>query len=156
MVVSNTSPLNYLIQIEAVELLPRIHQQIVVPLRVVEELLDPAAPKVVRLWSRDPPDWLQIDRKVRKIPENLSHLHAGEAAAIALGLDRSAVLLLIDDLDGRVAARAAGLAVMGTLGILDAAASKGHAHFQTMIDALLRPNFRAPRALVEALRIRHS
>ena len=62
---------------------------------------------------------------------------------------------LIDDLDGRTAARRSGLAVMGTLGLLDAAATRGLVDFNTMADSLLKTNFRAPRSLVETLRLRH-
>lgn len=156
MVVSNISPLNYLIQIGAIDLLPRIHKEIHVPVRVVEELRDPAAPDSVKAWAGATPSWLKIDREERLIPEGLSHLHSGEAAAIVLSIDRSATMLLIDDLDGRVAARAAGLVVMGTLGVLDAAACQGLADFHSLLDALLGTNFRAPRALVETLRERHS
>jgi predicted nucleic acid-binding protein len=156
LVVSNTSPLNYLIQIGAIDLLPRIHQEIHVPVRVIEELLDPAAPDAVNAWAGATPSWLKIDREERLIPGSLAHLHSGEAAAIALSIDRSAALLLIDDLDGRVAARASGLVVMGTLGVLDAAACLGLADFHSLLDALLGTNFRAPRTLVETLRERHS
>ena len=156
MVVSNTSPLNYLIQIGAIDLLPRIHQEIHVPARVVEELRDPAAPDAVRAWAGATPSWLKIDREERFIPGSLAHLHSGEAAAIALSLDLSASLLLIDDLDGRVASRASGLVVMGTLGVLDAAACQGLANFRSLLDSLLGTNFRAPRTLVESLRERHS
>jgi|GEM_PF-6453229 len=65
------------------------------------------------------------------------------------------VQILIDDLDGRVAAREAGLRVMGTLGFIDAAATRGLSDFAVLLDALLITNFRAPRDLVEALRERH-
>ena len=86
MVVSDTSPLNYLIQIGLIDLLPRIHAEIHVPLIVIEELSDLGAPERVRRWACDPPRWLRIDREDPAIPESFGHLHAGEAAAIALGL----------------------------------------------------------------------
>lgn len=102
-----------------------------------------------------PPDWLKIHPNPIVVPKTLSHLHAGEAAAIALGLEKGAELLLIDDLDGRIAAREAGLEVMGTLGFLDSAATRGLGAFEALLDDLMKTNFRAPRDLVEALRARH-
>jgi len=155
MVVCNTSPLNYLVQIGASGLLPQVHGEIHVPSLVIAELSDVAAPAIVREWVNFPPDWLIVHPDPIAIPENLSHLHAGEAAAIVLGLEKGAALLLIDDLDGRVAAREAGLRVMGTLGFIDAAATRGLSDFTVLLDALLITNFRAPRDLVEALRERH-
>lgn len=155
MVMCNTSPLNYLVQIGATDLLPRVHGEIHIPELVVTELCDTAAPAVVRKWVMSPPDWLKIHPNPIVVPKTLNHLHAGEAAAITLGLEKGAELLLIDDLDGRIAARDAGLQVMGTLGFLDAAATRGLGTFDTLLDDLMRTNFRAPRDLVEALRARH-
>ncbi|TDU73387.1 hypothetical protein EI77_01857 [Prosthecobacter fusiformis] len=60
MVVSNTSPLNYLIQINAVELLHSLHGAIHVLQAVIDELTDPAAPQSVREWAEKRPDWLIV------------------------------------------------------------------------------------------------
>jgi len=43
-VVADTSPLNYLILIEAIDLLPRLYRRIVIPVEVLTELLDKGAP----------------------------------------------------------------------------------------------------------------
>ncbi|WP_157818089.1 DUF3368 domain-containing protein [Candidatus Thiodictyon syntrophicum] len=45
-------------------------------------------------------------------------LDAGEAASIALALELSAELILIDELDGRHQARRQGLTTMGVAGVL--------------------------------------
>ena len=42
-VVADTSPLNYLIQCEAIDVLPRLYQQVVIPQAVFDELTDPGA-----------------------------------------------------------------------------------------------------------------
>ena len=155
MVVCNTSPLNYLIQIGAVELLSALYREIHVPRTVVEELRDTAAPSGVRSWADAPPAWLVIHTEAPAVSSQLEHLHRGEAAAIALATATRADLLLLDDLDGRLAAADAGLVVMGTLGVLDAAARNDLGDFHTLVDALLKTNFRAPRRLIEALKERH-
>ena len=155
MVVCNTSPLNYLIQIGAVELLSALYREIHVPRAVLEELRDPAAPSGVRSWADAPPAWLVIHAEAPAVSSQLEHLHRGEAAAISLATATRADLLLMDDLDGRMAAANAGLVVMGTLGVLDAAAMNDFGDFHTLLDSLLKTNFRAPRRLIEALKERH-
>ena len=49
-VVADTSPLNYLIQIECDDLLPRLYKRVVVPLGVIQELEHASAPVTVRAW----------------------------------------------------------------------------------------------------------
>lgn len=155
MVVSNTSPLNYLIQIGAAPLLQQLHAVIHVPRAVVEELGDAAAPPAVRQWIAATPDWLIVHDVAAPVRPEWSHIHRGEAEALLLAIENQARLVIMDDLDGRLAARAAGLVVIGTLGILDAAAMCGHADFREMLKRLKATNFRASTKLVNALLERH-
>lgn len=67
-VVSDTSPLNYLIQVDAVHVLPELFREVYVPERVTSELRHPAAPAVVRTWISRPPAWLFIRSAKRLIP----------------------------------------------------------------------------------------
>jgi uncharacterized protein len=67
-------------------------------------------------------------------------LDPGEAAAIALALEVSADLILLDERDGRIAAERAGLRVTGLLGVLLRAKKDGQ--------------IQAVRPEVEALRAR--
>src|SRR5260370_27728238 len=50
-VVADTSPLNYLVLIEAVEILPLLYKRICVPEAVIAELRSPDAPLPVRQWA---------------------------------------------------------------------------------------------------------
>ena len=52
LVVSDTGPINYLVLIGYVDVLPLLFQKIAMPLAVREELLDPNAPPLVREWIR--------------------------------------------------------------------------------------------------------
>ena len=54
-VVSDTSPLNYLVLIERVHVLPTLFGRVVAPVAVIAELGHPATPTVVRAWAADPP-----------------------------------------------------------------------------------------------------
>ncbi len=54
-VVSDTSPLNYLILIGHAEILPALFSRVVAPPAVVAEMLQPGAPEVVANWATSPP-----------------------------------------------------------------------------------------------------
>jgi predicted nucleic acid-binding protein len=60
LVVADTGPLNYLVLIEAIELLPKLFQRVFAPEAVRAELLDQDAPAVVRAWAAQPPGWLEV------------------------------------------------------------------------------------------------
>jgi predicted nucleic acid-binding protein len=60
LVVSDTSPLNYLVLIEAVHLLPKLVSGVLIPPTVAAELAHPRTPAVVRQWISNPPPWLEI------------------------------------------------------------------------------------------------
>lgn len=59
-VLSDTSPLNYLVLIGHVNVLPALFGEVILPVAVRDELLHPAAPEVVREWLSAPPRWLSI------------------------------------------------------------------------------------------------
>jgi predicted nucleic acid-binding protein len=118
-IVSDTTPLNYLVLIEAVELLPRLYQRALIPPAVRDELTRPRAPETVRLWIAQPPSWLEVVTPSFAPDPALSHLDDGETQAIALAMEYQAELLLLDERDATIAARERGLTVTGTLGVLD-------------------------------------
>jgi predicted nucleic acid-binding protein len=120
-VVADTGPLNYLVQIDAVELLPKLFGRIIVPAAVRHELSHPRSLKAVRAWIATPPAWLEIrpnpdDSTDRAMSRSLDE---GERATITLAGAIGADLILVDDRDGVAVARAQGFAVTGTLGVLD-------------------------------------
>ena len=59
-VIADTSPLNYLILIDAVDVLPGLYGYIRVPAEVVQELMAVETPREVGNWIRNPPEWLQV------------------------------------------------------------------------------------------------
>lgn len=81
-VVSDTSPINYLILIGWVDLLPRFFNEIYIPPTVFTELQASEAPPEVRKWAEKIPGWLSIRESKNKLA-NLG-FHSGEAEAIAL------------------------------------------------------------------------
>ena len=107
-VVSDASPLHYLILIGQAELLGAIYGAVFAPPVVVEELSQLQTPKSVQNWIAAAPPWLivQAPRQTFVPPE----LDLGEAHAIALAKELNADTLLIDDREGASYALRAGLA----------------------------------------------
>ena len=60
LVVSNTSPISYLVVIEQIDLLSRLFECIFIPEVVRDELSAPKAPPAVRQWIASPPSWLIV------------------------------------------------------------------------------------------------
>jgi predicted nucleic acid-binding protein len=59
-IVADTSPLHYLVQIQCKQVLPRLYRVVVVPLGVIEELRSDKAPFAVRAWLESLPSWLEF------------------------------------------------------------------------------------------------
>ena len=148
-VVSDTSPINYLILIDFEYILPSLFQQVRIPQQVFQELSSPKAPKKVRDWIGNPLDWLTVET-VAGGPE-MPHLDQGEAGAIILAETLSADLILLDEADGRREARRRGIALTGTIGVLDGAASRGLIDLTEAIDRPRQTNFRASPRILKAV-----
>lgn len=149
-VVADTSPVNDLVLIGEIELLPRLYHQIVIPREVFSELRDTGAPPEVRAWAAHYPAWIEI-RTAPGSATALSELDEGEASAIALAELEADVLLLIDDAAGRLEASRRGIPNTGTLGVLRRAAIDGLTDLSLALDRLLKTNFRVSRSLVADL-----
>ncbi len=117
-VVCNTSPLILLAKIERLSLMAQIYSKVLIPQAVWDEVT--AKPGLEtdsirqfatkRIYPSPPPVAL-----LRRIPDTLG---AGERAAIATALAVAADLVILDDQQGRQIARAVGLQVTGTIGVL--------------------------------------
>jgi predicted nucleic acid-binding protein len=151
-VISDTSPLNYLVMIGEIEILQRLYDRVLIPFEVLAELEDSGTPPQVLQWVRARPDWLEV-RKV-DIPHDetaLNQLDDGERAAILLAQPESDVLLLIDDAAGRAEANRRNIPNTGTLGVLRAAAIRGFVDLPTALTRLAAPNFRVQKSVLEDL-----
>jgi predicted nucleic acid-binding protein len=149
-VVSNTSPLNYLVLIELQHLLPALFSQVLVPEGVLRELRSPVAPPQIGAWLDTKPDWLD-SRVVADIPTELRRLGPGEREAIVLAESVDEGLVLLDERRARDIARQREVAVTGTLGVLDLAAARGLVDLADAFDRLARTNFRGSPRLLRSL-----
>lgn len=149
-VVADTSPINYLLLIGQIDLLPRLFQHIIIPDVVRDEMLNPDAPLILQQWIANSPSWLAI-QPVPEVDKTLNALDPGEQAAITLAQTLPADLLIIDERLGRRVASDRGIAIIGTLGILDDAASQEFIDLAGAIAQLQQTNFRISRRIIQTL-----
>ena len=131
LIVSDTSPLNYLVLIGAVDLLPKLVSGVLIPPAVAAELADHRTPTAVRQWLSTSPPWLQIIAPL-SIDSSLN-LDRGEAEAISLAIERGIRAILIDERKGFRAAKSKGLEPLGLLAILEVSARRGLIDFEAAI-----------------------
>jgi predicted nucleic acid-binding protein len=150
-VVSDASPINILIRVACVDLLPRLFGRVVIPTAVGNKLMAPRTPAVIREWMQTMPAWLDVRSPMQTL--SIPSLGSGESEAIALAKQLAADLLLVDDLDARRVAVRAGLAITGTVGVLERAAAFDWIDLPAVIERLRATDFSvADNILIEALR----
>jgi predicted nucleic acid-binding protein len=156
-VVSDTSPLNYLLLIGCIDILPRLYTNIRIPHEVLLELSSPAAPPIVSDWIANRPSWLEatpptplLSPQIPALPIPVN-LDPGETAAIHLALAEPGSLLLIDEAAGREYATKLGIANTGTLGVLLAASQLGLVDLNLSLQALQQTSFRVSQSLIRQL-----
>jgi predicted nucleic acid-binding protein len=107
-------------------------------------------PEIATEYGENLPAWITVtpvrdNEKVKLIQKTLD---PGESSAIALALETTEPLLILDDAQARSFALDLGLAITGTLGILIAAYRQGIiADLTPIISALKACDFRLPRDL---------
>ena len=115
-VISDTSVITYLIQVDQLLLLKQVFGEVIIPQKVQEELYEIKGQQSI-IEARK---WI----KVRQITnQKLYHeieeeLDGGETESIVLAIELKADILLIDEKKGRRIAEKYGLKITGLLGIL--------------------------------------
>lgn len=152
-VVSNTTPISSLARIGHLQLLEQLFEEILIPPQVARELDRGKAilgdwrqlPGAACLKLEEPLDGPFLRQLYAQVDE-------GEAAAIALAVERNAGLILLDELAGRKLAGYHGLKLNGTLGILlEARQAELISAVAPLLDALESQNFRIGPALRERI-----
>ncbi len=147
-VVSDTSPLHYLILCGADGLLAQLFEKVVIPPTVYAELQHASTPTMVQEWIRAMPAWVSV-QKPTALDASLN-VDAGEQEAICLAREIRAAAVLMDDRAGRRAAEQCGLSVIGTLGLLEQAAVRGWIDLPKALEQLRQTNARIDPQLIEA------
>jgi uncharacterized protein len=140
--ISNSTPLIALSKIDHLQLLKDYFGEILIPEEVYDEVVrrgrDLAGAAEVASCT-----WIVRAKVANRLAiDALSiSLDRGEAEAIVLASERDA-LLLIDDGDGRKAAKQLGLKVTGTVGLLLMASEDGKLNLRRALDDLRVAGFR--------------
>jgi len=125
-IICNTSPIQYLHQLDLLSLLPTLFGRVQTPPAVVDELtqghtLGMNLPDVRTL------DWLSIQRptSISALPL-VNDLGRGETEVLMLALESQDAVVILDDAMARRMAHTLGIRFTGTLGLLLDAKKAGH------------------------------
>jgi predicted nucleic acid-binding protein len=155
-VISDATPLHYLILIGEDGLLRELYGKVIVPAGVVRELSVAKTPQVVREWFADPPAWIDVHSVGSLDTPDFSGLGLGEREAIGLAANgpaaKSKGILLTDDLKARTAAESLGIQVVPTIRVLSTASALGLVNFDEALRKLRETNFRVSAKVIEAIR----
>lgn len=117
-VICNTSPIQYLHQLELLYILPALAGGVIVPPAVVDELAEGRA-LGVNLPDLSVLDWITIRRPVSELAVPLvTNLGPGETEVLMLALESREAVVVLDDALARRVAETLGLRLTGTLGLL--------------------------------------
>lgn len=114
-VIADTSCLIILSKINELDLLHQIYGNIITTLEVAKEFNEPL------------PDWITVNEVSGKDVQQLLELQidVGEASAIALALETTNSIIILDDFKARSLANKLGLKVTGTVGVIIKAKLRG-------------------------------
>ncbi|MEP0548792.1 MAG: DUF3368 domain-containing protein [Rhodothermales bacterium] len=144
-VVSDTSPLVHLSRVGLFSLLETFYGRLLIPPAVWREAVEEGRGRVGEAEVRAAAGWIDIRTPtdtpfLRLLKQELDD---GEAEGIALASEVGADLIVVDEAPARKSARAAGLRVTGTLGILIRAKSEGYLDaLRPVLDRLRLESFR--------------
>lgn len=124
-VVSDTSPINYLVQVGEASLLKELFTEVIIPPTVLQELQASQAHRAVIATFLAVP-WLKMKTPSQPLPSSLRfHLDKGESEAIALAIELKADYLIIDERKGALVANDLHLQTVGLAGVLIRAKKEG-------------------------------
>ena len=154
-VICNTSPIQYLYQLNLLHILPELVGQVIIPSAVIKEL------EIGRKLGMNLPDLTTLDWVTIQSPSNLSalalviNLGPGETEVLMLALESNDPIVILDDALARRMAKMLKIRLTGTLGLLIDAKSAGLiATVEPVLNQLQTLRFRlAPKTRTEVLRM---
>lgn len=147
-VVSDTTPLHYLILVGRESILEKLYGKVIVPPAVLTELGHASAPVQISKWATNPPAWVTV-AEPELIPTEFDGLDFGERQALALAKQIKADLVLLDDKVARRVAQRELMRVKGTLGIVADAARANLLDFRETVEQLQRTSMHLDQDVVE-------
>ena len=151
-IVSDTTPLRYLIEIEEAHILEIFYGKIIIPPRVFTELQGQNTPQKVMQWIQKSPAWIEVRQADISLFTPQRHIQQGEHEAIALAIELSADALLSDDGDAIKEAQRLNLPTVRLFNILESAAENELLDLPSAITKIRQTTFRLPPlAIIDAM-----
>lgn len=142
-VICDTSPIQYLYQLDLLHIIPKLANRVFVPSAVVEEVkighsLGVHLPKIEEL------DWVTVRKPISELALPLvANLGPGETEVLMLALEMKGTVAVLDDALAREMADTLGLRLTGTLGLLIDAKKAGFVlALRPLLDKLQSLRFR--------------
>ncbi len=132
-IISDTSCLIILTNINELNLLQKLYGQIYTTVEIANE------------YGEALPDWIKITTTKDKTKQQLLELQidSGEASALALAMEMSDCTVIIDDYKARKIATVLGINYTGTIGVIVRAKLKGEiASIKPLLEKIKQTNFR--------------
>jgi predicted nucleic acid-binding protein len=143
-IVSDTTPLRYLIEIEKVHLLEILFGQILIPEKVAEELQRPKTPQKVKDWMQARPAWLEVRKADLSVFTPQRKINDGEREAFALALVLKADAVLLDDKYAVPEAKRLHLQTISLFTLLERAAARDLIDLRQTVAEMRQTTFRLP------------
>lgn len=143
-IVSDTTPLRYLIEIDEAHILPALYGKIIIPQKVFDELQGQKTPPKVVTWIQNLPVWLEVQKADLSLFTPHKYIHAGEHEAIALALELNADAFLSDDGNAIKEARRLNILTLRLFNILESAAEDDLLDLLTSIQKMKLTTFHSP------------
>lgn len=143
-IVSDTTPIRYLVEIEEVHILKELFGKVIIPQAVFNELQHPKTPLQVKDWAANHPDWLEARQADTSLFTPQRNLDAGEIEAFALVIELKATVILLDDGLATKEATRLNIAFLSTFTILEEAAKKDLLNLPSAVEKMRQTSFRLP------------
>jgi predicted nucleic acid-binding protein len=96
-IVSDTTPIRYLVEIGKAQVLESLFGHVIIPRQVFAELQGQKTPLPVREWIQALPQWIEVRTADISLFTPKTKIEDGEREAISLALEVKADALLCDD-----------------------------------------------------------
>ncbi len=143
-VISDSTPLRYLIEIEEIDCLRGLFGKVIIPQKVFTELQGEKTPPEVTAWIQNRPEWLEVKQADISLFTPKRKIQAGEHEAIALAVELQADALLVDDTDAIKEAHRIKLTTLRLFTILELAAKQDLLDFPESVDKIRLTSFHLP------------
>ncbi len=143
-IISDTTPLRYLIEIEAAHILETLYGKITIPEKVFSELQGVNTPPNVTAWIQVCPEWIEVKQADTSLFTPQRNIHDGEREAIALAIELQADAFLSDDGNAIKEALRLNIPTVRLFTILESAAEKKLLDLPEAIQKMRGTTFHVP------------